>query len=147
MELQFVVPFVVKVLEATKKSRIFQLRLPTDDAVADDPHGRIKVVASGNAWTLGVMNTLMELYKSPDATLNLKFEVEILCKEHLKLELDQFEPAEPFLSVLTNAAPSESKNLNASLNCVELSFAFCIPSATSNKTSSVLLNDPSVFLS
>ena len=31
VELQFVVPFVVKVLEATKKSRLFQLKLPIAD--------------------------------------------------------------------------------------------------------------------
>ena len=96
VELQFVVPFVVKVLEATKKSRLFQLKLPADDQ--NDDHMHRKKRASGNAWTLGVMNTLMELYKTHDATLNLKFEVEILCKEHLKLELDQFEAAEPFLT-------------------------------------------------
>ena len=96
VELQFVVPFVVKVIEATKKSRLFQLKLPVADP--QDDHLHQKKRASGNAWTLGVMNTLMELYKTHDATLNLKFEVEILCKEHLKLELDQFEAAEPFLT-------------------------------------------------
>ena len=37
------------------------------------------------------MMTLIELYKEPHASEVLKFEVEILCKEHLKLQVEHFE--------------------------------------------------------
>ena len=95
VELKFVVPFVAKVLEATKKSLVFQLRVEQ----TSEPHGNGKGIATGNAWTRGVMMTLIELYKEPHASEVLKFEVEILCKEHLKLQVEHFEisPSESFL--------------------------------------------------
>ena len=87
VELKFVVPFVAKVLEATKKSLVFRLRVEQ----TSEPHGNGKGIATGNAWTRGVMMTLIELYKEPHASEVLKFEVEILCKEHLKLQVEHFE--------------------------------------------------------
>eukprot|EP00937_MAST-01D_sp_MAST-1D-sp2_P007077 g7077.t1 len=61
-----VVPFVAKVLEGCKDSRVF--RPP-------------------NPWTMGLMGTLHELYAVPDLKLNIKFEIEVLCKA-LKLKLE-----------------------------------------------------------
>jgi len=64
-ELLFVVPFVAKILESSAKSRIFR---------------------SPNPWTMGIMYVLAELHQEPDLKLNLKFEIEVLCKT-LNLEL------------------------------------------------------------
>jgi len=58
-ELLYVVPFIAKVLESTAKSNIF--RPP-------------------NPWTMGIVRALVELHQEPTLKLNLKFEVEVLCK-------------------------------------------------------------------
>lgn len=58
-ELLYVVPFVAKVLESCEKSKIF--RPP-------------------NPWTMGILNVLSELHQLQDLKLNLKFEIEVLCK-------------------------------------------------------------------
>eukprot|EP00163_Fabomonas_tropica_P033612 TRINITY_DN892_c0_g1_i3.p1 TRINITY_DN892_c0_g1~~TRINITY_DN892_c0_g1_i3.p1 ORF type:complete len:2289 (-),score=618.48 TRINITY_DN892_c0_g1_i3:1290-8156(-) len=60
-----VIPFVAKVLESCKKSKIF---------------------APPNPWLMAVMGLLAELYHVHDLKLNLKFEIEVLCK-NLNLEL------------------------------------------------------------
>ena len=54
-----VVPFVAKVLESAADSTVF--RPP-------------------NPWTVALLSALRELYEVPDLKLNLKFEVEVLCK-------------------------------------------------------------------
>jgi len=59
LELLWVVPFIAKILESTAKSRIF--RPP-------------------NPWTMGIIRALVELHQEPSLKLNLKFEVEVLCK-------------------------------------------------------------------
>ncbi|KRG04047.1 uncharacterized protein Dmoj_GI19666, isoform F [Drosophila mojavensis] len=69
-ELLFVVPFVAKILESSAKSRIFK---------------------SPNPWTMGIMYVLGELHQEPDLKLNLKFEIEVLCKT-LNLELEKLKP-------------------------------------------------------
>ena len=58
-ELLFVVPFVAKVMESCAKSKVFK---------------------PPNPWTLAVMNVLAELHQEPGLKLNLKFEIEVLCK-------------------------------------------------------------------
>ncbi|WAR11775.1 CNOT1-like protein [Mya arenaria] len=58
-ELLYVVPFTAKVLESCGKSKVF--RPP-------------------NPWIMGIMNVLAELHQEPDLKLNLKFEIEVLCK-------------------------------------------------------------------
>ncbi|KAI9268000.1 CCR4-Not complex component, Not1-domain-containing protein [Phascolomyces articulosus] len=65
-----VIPFVCKVLEQGAKSRVF--RPP-------------------NPWLMAVLKLLVELYHSADLRLNLKFEIEVLCKS-LNVELDEIEP-------------------------------------------------------
>ena len=58
-ELLFVVPFVAKVMESCAKSKVFK---------------------PPNPWTLAIMNVLAELHQEPGLKLNLKFEIEVLCK-------------------------------------------------------------------
>ncbi|KAI8394298.1 CCR4-Not complex component, Not1-domain-containing protein [Radiomyces spectabilis] len=60
-----VIPFVCKVLEQCSKSRVFK---------------------PPNPWLMAIMRLLVELYESADLKLNLKFEIEVLCKS-LSLEL------------------------------------------------------------
>lgn len=70
-ELLYVVPFVAKVLESCAKSRVF--RPP-------------------NPWTISIMNVLAELHQEPDLKLNLKFEIEVLCK-NLSIDVAELKPA------------------------------------------------------
>merc|ERR1719309_1180559 len=69
-ELLYVVPFVAKVLESAAKSKVFKPQCP---------------------WTSGLMNLLAELHAEPDLKLNLKFEIEVLCK-HLQIEICDLRP-------------------------------------------------------
>ncbi len=64
------IPFVCKILEGAAKSRVFQ---------------------PPNPWLMGIINLLAELYHFAELKLNLKFEIEVLCKT-LKLDLDKIEP-------------------------------------------------------
>merc|ERR1719186_523680 len=69
-DLLYVVPFGAKVLESAAKSRVFKPPCP---------------------WTMGLMNLLAELHAEPDLKLNLKFEIEVLCKT-LNLEISELRP-------------------------------------------------------
>ncbi|XP_031355964.1 CCR4-NOT transcription complex subunit 1 [Photinus pyralis] len=70
-ELLYVVPFVAKILESCAKSKVFK---------------------PPNPWTMGIMNVLAELHQEPDLKLNLKFEIEVLCKT-LEIDFAQLKPA------------------------------------------------------
>lgn len=70
-ELLYVVPFVAKVLESAAKSKVFK---------------------PPNPWTMAIMNVLAELHQEPELKLNLKFEIEVLCKS-LNLEVGDLKPA------------------------------------------------------
>lgn len=70
-ELLYVVPFVAKVIESTAKSKVFK---------------------PPNPWTMAIMNVLAELHQEPELKLNLKFEIEVLCKS-LNLEVADLKPA------------------------------------------------------
>ncbi|GAB1293520.1 CCR4-NOT transcription complex subunit 1 [Apodemus speciosus] len=69
-ELLYVVPFVAKVLESSIRSLVF--RPP-------------------NPWTMAIMNVLAELHQEHDLKLNLKFEIEVLCK-NLALDINELKP-------------------------------------------------------
>lgn len=69
-ELLYVVPFVAKVLESSAKSVVFK---------------------PPNPWTMALMNVLAELHQEPDLKLNLKFEIEVLCK-NLGLGISDLKP-------------------------------------------------------
>jgi hypothetical protein len=42
--------------------------------------GYFQVFKPPNPWTMSIMNVLAELHQEPDLKLNLKFEIEVLCK-------------------------------------------------------------------
>ncbi|PIO34363.1 hypothetical protein AB205_0070670 [Aquarana catesbeiana] len=69
-ELLYVVPFVAKVLESSVRSVVF--RPP-------------------NPWTMAIMNVLSELHQEHDLKLNLKFEIEVLCK-NLTIDINDLKP-------------------------------------------------------
>ncbi|XP_018116117.1 CCR4-NOT transcription complex subunit 1 isoform X2 [Xenopus laevis] len=69
-ELLYVVPFVAKVLESSIRSVVF--RPP-------------------NPWTMAIMNVLAELHQEHDLKLNLKFEIEVLCK-NLAMDINDLKP-------------------------------------------------------
>ncbi|XP_049339751.1 CCR4-NOT transcription complex subunit 1 isoform X2 [Astyanax mexicanus] len=68
-ELLYVVPFVAKVLESSLRS----------------------VFRPQNPWTMAIMNVLAELHQEHDLKLNLKFEIEVLCK-NLSLDINDLKP-------------------------------------------------------
>ncbi|ORZ15115.1 CCR4-Not complex component, Not1-domain-containing protein [Absidia repens] len=77
-----VIPFVCKVLEQCSSSKIFK---------------------PPNPWVMAVLKLLVELYEYADLKLNLKFEIEVLCKS-LSLELKEIEAT----SILKNRQPRDS---------------------------------------
>ncbi|KAK9467949.1 CCR4-Not complex component, Not1-domain-containing protein [Lipomyces arxii] len=66
-----VLPFTCKVLEQSLKSRIFKPPSP---------------------WLMGILKLMVELYQFADLKLNLKFEIEVLCK-NLDLDMATLEPS------------------------------------------------------
>lgn len=65
------VPFVAKVLEQCAKSKVFKLP---------------------NPWLHAVLRVLAELYQLPELKLNLRFEIEVLCKS-LGVDLKDITPS------------------------------------------------------
>uniref|UniRef100_A0A1I7X8P1 CCR4-NOT transcription complex subunit 1 n=1 Tax=Heterorhabditis bacteriophora TaxID=37862 RepID=A0A1I7X8P1_HETBA len=59
-ELLFVVPFIAKILFSCSKTQIFSATC---------------------AWIRSILKILAELHNEPDLKINLKFEIEVLCKE------------------------------------------------------------------
>ena len=45
-----------------------------------------------NPWTMGIMNVLSELHQEHDLKLNLKFEIEVLCKT-LNVDIGDLRPS------------------------------------------------------
>ncbi|GAA6061543.1 hypothetical protein JCM10212_002750 [Sporobolomyces blumeae] len=66
------IPFVCKVLEQCAKSRVF--RPP-------------------NPWLMAILRLLVELYQAANLKLNLKFEIEVLCKS-LDIDIKDVEPTD-----------------------------------------------------
>lgn len=66
-----VIPFVCKVLEQCKDSKVF--RPP-------------------NPWLMAILRLLVEFYQYADLKLNLKFEIEVMCK-NIDVDLKEIEPA------------------------------------------------------
>jgi len=78
-DLLYVVPFAAKIMESCARSKVFSPPCP---------------------WTMGILNVLAELHQEPDMKLNLKFEIEVLCKA-LSIEIRDLKP--PGLLKDTNA--------------------------------------------
>lgn len=68
-ELLYIVPFVTKILSSTTKSVIFSPK---------------------STWIYGIIKVLAEIHGEPDLKLNLKFEIEVVCKE-LQIDLKEVE--------------------------------------------------------
>ncbi|KAE8198560.1 hypothetical protein CF336_g141 [Tilletia laevis] len=66
------IPFVCKILEQCAKSSVF---------------------TPPNPWLMAVLRLLVELYQFAELKLNLKFEIEVLCKS-LAIELGDLQPTE-----------------------------------------------------
>jgi CCR4-NOT transcription complex subunit 1 len=75
------IPFVCKVLEQASKSKVFK---------------------PPNPWLMAILKLLVELYQFADLKLNLKFEIEVLCKS-LNIELKDIEPT----TILNDRPPKE----------------------------------------
>eukprot|EP00123_Amoebidium_parasiticum_P018848 comp24302_c0_seq2/m.45619 comp24302_c0_seq2/g.45619 ORF comp24302_c0_seq2/g.45619 comp24302_c0_seq2/m.45619 type:complete len:1529 (-) comp24302_c0_seq2:771-5357(-) len=73
----YVIPFVAKVMEACSKSRVFKLP---------------------NPWVISILRLLKELHLLNDLKLNLKFEVEVLCK-NINVDLNELEPSQLLKSI------------------------------------------------
>ncbi|KAJ3024175.1 hypothetical protein HKX48_005578 [Thoreauomyces humboldtii] len=80
-----VIPFVCKVLEQGSK------------------HPKSRVFKPPNPWLMAIMKLLAELYRFADLKLNLKFEIEVLCK-NLRLAIKDIEPT----SMLQNRPQKQS---------------------------------------
>ncbi|KAI9256566.1 CCR4-Not complex component, Not1-domain-containing protein [Phascolomyces articulosus] len=65
-----IIPFVCKVLEQCNKSVVFK---------------------PPNPWLMAILKLMVELYQFAELKLNLRFEIEVLCKG-LSLELEDIEP-------------------------------------------------------
>ncbi|CAO3700331.1 unnamed protein product [Rhizopus stolonifer] len=78
-----VIPFVCKVLEQGKKNNVF---------------------VPPNPWLMAILKLLVELYQNADLKLNLKFEIEVLCKT-LSIELNSIEPT----MILKNRKPKKQQ--------------------------------------
>lgn len=63
--LMVVIPFICKVLEQCSGSKVF---------------------SPPNPWLMAIMRLLTELYHFAELKLNLKFEIEVLCK-NIKLDI------------------------------------------------------------
>ena len=85
-----VAPFVAKVLEGCKSSTVFK---------------------PPNPWVIGLVRTLKEIYDVPDLKLNLKFEVEVLCKT-LNLHLTRIEPS-TYLQLRRPPSMQDNPDFNA----------------------------------
>jgi CCR4-NOT transcription complex subunit 1 len=79
-----VIPFVCKVLEQSSASLVFH---------------------PPNPWIMAIMKLLAELYHFADLKLNLKFEIEVLCK-NIKMDIKDIEPC----NILRNCIANPQKN-------------------------------------
>ena len=75
------IPFVCKVLEQASKSRVFK---------------------PPNPWLMAILRLLVELYHFAELKLNLKFEIEVLCKA-LSIDLKDIDPT----TTLRNRPPKD----------------------------------------
>ena len=82
-----VIPFVCKVLEQCGSSKVFN---------------------PPNPWIMGIMRMLAELYHFAELKLNLKFEIEVLCK-NIKLDIKDVTPSESLRAYIQNAGARESE--------------------------------------
>lgn len=98
-----IIPFVCKVVEQSAYSRAF---IPE------------------NPWLMALLRLLAELYNFADMKLNLKFEIEVLCK-NLNVELHSLEPSE-LLHPKVSSGVSVDKSIDPKVNDVSNGLPFCV---------------------
>nr|CAD7196956.1 unnamed protein product [Timema douglasi] len=93
-ELLYVVPFVAKVLESCAKSKPCQI---VDKSLREGCRllEEAEVFKPPNPWTMSIMSVLAALHHLSDLKLNLKFEIEVLCK-NLNIDVTELKPS-PYL--------------------------------------------------
>ncbi|GAV26718.1 hypothetical protein PMKS-000173 [Pichia membranifaciens] len=84
-KLEYIAPFVCKVLDHTKNSTVFKYP---------------------NPWLLGILQVLKELYEVADLKLTLKFEIEVLCND-LNITLGDIEAS----TIIRTHQPGALENL------------------------------------
>lgn len=85
-----IIPFVCKVLEQGTKNSVF---------------------VPPNPWVMAILKLLVELYQHADLKLNLKFEIEVLCKS-LSVELNSIQPT----MVIKNRQPKSHLAIAPAVN-------------------------------
>lgn len=115
-----VIPFVCKVMENCGRSRVFQ------------PH---------NPWLMAILGVLVELYYFAELKLNLKFEVEVLCKS-LGVEPKQLQP-----SNLIRAVPPTDKPSYLQVGPIEVSRApvSSASATTASSFESLIVFNPNIM--
>lgn len=118
-ELLYIIPFVAKILESCTRSKIFQ---------------------QPNPWLMGIMSVLAEMHATHEFKLNLKFEIEVLCRQ-LQLQLTDI----PIHNILVNKEVFDKieKQLSNSNRQSSSSLAYS-SMPTANTTSSAIYNDPAI---
>lgn len=99
-----VAPFVAKILEGAKNSSVFR---------------------SPNPWLMGLMSVFRALYNVDDLKMNIKFEVEVLCK-NLGLKLEDI-PMRKDADLRKRVSPVKEKNPDFNLKSQALLAAATTP--------------------
>ncbi|KHJ45389.1 CCR4-Not complex component, Not1 [Trichuris suis] len=76
-ELLYVIPFAVKIMEACHQSRVYKRAFMS---LAEKFFFPFKVFCTRSPWSTCILRLLCELHEEQDIKLNLKFEVEVLCR-------------------------------------------------------------------
>lgn len=114
-DLLFVVPFVTKVMESCALSKVFRPPSP---------------------WTMAILGVLCELHNLQEVKLNLKFAVEVLCK-NLSIEMeeipisdllkDEHRPIKEQLVTAKEKAAASGGTYAFSFSCIRNSLRLPIP--------------------
>lgn len=100
-----VTPFVAKILEGAKNSVVF--RPP-------------------NPWVMGLLGVFRALYQVDDLKMNIKFEVEVLCK-NLNIKLEEIDPRTSALAL--RIKPVKEKNPDFNIKSSMVASAPAAPAA------------------
>lgn len=111
-----VIPFVCKVLEQGTKNTVF---------------------VPPNPWVMAILKLLVELYQHADLKLNLKFEIEVLCKS-LSVELNSIQPT----TVLKNHQPKNRPTTTTAVVARESGASPFANNATSRPPITNLISQP-----
>jgi len=91
-----VTPFVAKILEGAKSSVVF--RPP-------------------NPWVMGLLGVFRALYQVDDLKMNIKFEVEVLCK-NLNIKLEEISPRTEALALRIKPVKEKNPDFNVKITVV-----------------------------